>query len=100
MWHNYQKSEKVIYYDDERSLEDCLAETWLLMEEVQQLDDDSLFDEVMDNITHYDFMTSTEEAIFEYQTTGILTYDNRKLLEGAYVIIHGEMMLGCDLDVD
>lgn len=90
----------MIHYDEEKSLEDCVAETWLLMEEVKQLDDDALFDEVMDNISHYDFMTGTDEAIFEFQTTGILTYDNRKLLEGAYVIIHGEMMLGCDLDVD
>lgn len=87
-------------YDDERTLEDCLAETWILYEEVQQLDDDALFDEVRDNIEYHDFMMGTEEAIFEYLHTGILTYENRKLLEGAYVIIHGEMMLGCDLDVD
>lgn len=86
--------------DDERTLEDCLAETWLLMEEVKQLDDDALFDEVRDNIEFHDFMLGTEEALFEYMQTGILTKENRELLEGAYVIIHGEMMLGCDLDVD
>jgi hypothetical protein len=87
-------------YDDEKTLEECLAETWALFEEAKQLDDDALFDEVRDNIDVYDFMIGTEDAIFEFLQTGHLTGRNRSLLEGAYVIIHGEMMLGADWSED
>lgn len=97
LWHSNQKSEKIVVHDEERTLEECLAETWSLFEEAKQLDDDALFDEVRDNVAFYDFMKGTEDAIFEYLSTGILTVENRHLLEGAYVIIHGEMMLGADL---
>ena len=75
------------------------AEHYLLFNsEVTSLDDESLVDEVqtiLEGLTNnvdqdISFPPNVQEALFQFFFKGILTPDNRKILEGAYILVYGK----------
>ena len=69
----------------------------LFHEEVKTLDDEALIEEVqviLEGLVHseedMDFSGNAQAAMFQYFFTGILTPENRKTLEGIYILVYGK----------
>lgn len=81
-------------HDFVTEFEDCVAETYKLVEEAKNLDDASLEDEIAFELATNDYMKGTFGIVAEMETTGKLAYDTRKMAEGVYILMHSKKYFG------
>ncbi|MDA9072667.1 hypothetical protein N9K75_02195 [bacterium] len=74
--------------------EECVAETFSVMEEVHRLDDTSLEDEISHELTLNDYMKGSFAIFSEMDALGYMSYDTRKRAEGVYILMHTNYYFG------
>lgn len=88
-WEGLTSEEKMVY---------AVLETTEIYKEIEDMDDDALVDELLHYLSDksVDLQKTTENSLFNFTMKGKLQKMERKTLEGAYVLCHGN----CALDVE
>lgn len=81
-------------HDFVTEFEDCVAETYKLVEEVQGLDDSSLEDEIAIELATQDYMKGSFAIVAEMEMMGKMAVDTRKRAEGIYILMHSKTYFG------
>ena len=83
-----------LYQTNSLSFEDCVIETSMVMLDLEEMDDDSLVDEISDEINSGDYMKGTFKVFSEFTERGELSEDVRKMAEGVYLLAHTNYFFG------
>lgn len=86
----------LLEYKEAPNIGEALVETEKLLAEVSNLDDESLIDEIEEYFGIYDFMLGTEDILTHFYMGNVLTPQDRKKLEGVYVLVQGTYNVHAD----
>lgn len=77
--------------------EDSVIKTGELLNEVANLDDEALYDEIVDYLRMHPFMRGVELIELEMETMGKFRPSVRKQAEGIYVLINNDKKVICPI---
>lgn len=69
-------------------------DTWQLFNEIQDMDDSDLYDEVVELTLQTRFPAILYKYMRNFKETGVFLEEERKAMEGAYLLFHSNFVFG------
>lgn len=81
-------------YNYVTEFEECVSEAWVVLEDLHNMDDESLEEEISTEVAANDYMRGTFGIFTEMEINGELSEDMRKMAEGVYLLMHTRNYFG------